>query len=72
VIVVGKGGRSKGGKWKMMLEYYITKGARWFRIFGFGLQWKNTTIHPLLFSQRNGYTRGITIGKWWIGFLTDY
>lgn len=38
----------------------------WFRLFGIGLVWKDKSIHGLTFSQRNGYTRGISIGKWYI------
>ncbi len=44
-------------------------GCVWFRIFGRGLKIKDTTISPLFFSERNGYTKGIKIGKWYIGYL---
>lgn len=41
----------------------------WFRIFGYGLKIKDTTKHMLLFSERNGYSKGIQIGKWRVGVL---
>lgn len=41
----------------------------WFRIFGFGIKWKDFTIHPLLFSERNKYSKGILVGWWYVGIL---
>lgn len=41
----------------------------WFRIFGYGLSFKNTEKHPLLFSERNGHTKTIRIRNWSIKFL---
>lgn len=52
-----------------MLTYHKTKGMFWIRLFGTGLMVKNIKIHPLLFSQRYGYVKGIKIGKYWIQFL---
>lgn len=43
---------------------YYENGLGWFRIFGIGLHWKDITRHRLLFSQRYGYKKAITIGKW--------
>ena len=43
----------------------------WIRIFGRGIKIKDTTIHPLLFSERYGYSKGITMGKWRVGILTN-
>jgi len=36
----------------------VSVGGRrgWFRLFGYGLMWKDTRKHRLLFSERNGYT----------------
>jgi hypothetical protein len=51
---------------KMLLTYHFYKGGGWFRIFGHGLAWKNTKIHPKFFSERYGYSKHIMIGKWLI------
>lgn len=39
------------------------------RLFGYSLQIKDTTLWPLLFSQRHGYgyVKCLNVGKWWIG-----
>ena len=50
-------------------SYYYLNRFGWFRIFGKGLKWKDHTKHRLLFSERNGYSKAITIGKWRISFL---
>jgi len=39
------------------------------RIFGYGFSFKDVMIHELLFSQRNGYTKSLTIGNWIISTL---
>lgn len=49
--------------------FYYKNRIGWFRIFGCGLKWKDVTVHPLLFSERNGYSKGKLIGKWYIGIL---
>lgn len=41
----------------------------WFRVFGRGLKWKDTKIHCLTFSERNGYSKAIRIGCWRVGWL---
>ncbi len=41
----------------------------WFRLFGAGIHWKNIEKRSLLSSERNGYTKTLTIGKWRIRFL---
>lgn len=51
------------------IVYYFSDGLYWFRIFGKGLHWKNIHKHGLTFSQRSGYEKSITIGKWRIAFL---
>jgi len=48
---------------------YNKNGLGWFRIFGYGLKWKNIKHRPLLFSERHGYTKGITIMNWRISTL---
>jgi hypothetical protein len=49
--------------------FYYQNRFGWFRLFGRGLKWKDTSIHGLMFSERNGYSKGIQIGKWRIGYL---
>lgn len=49
--------------------YYHHNRFGWFRLFGRGLKWKDTLIHGLTFSERNGYKKGLQIGKWRIGYL---
>lgn len=55
--------------WQRPLAMHSTRGLGWFRIFGFGLHWKDTRIHPLLFSERYS-GRGWQIGHWRLRFLT--
>ena len=40
----------------------------WFRLFGKGIKWKHEDV-GLLFSERNGYTKYIKIGKWIFSYL---
>ena len=44
------------------------KKSGWFRFFGKGLKWKHESI-GLLFSERNGYSKYLKIGKYIIGVL---
>ena len=44
-------------------------GLFWIRIFGIGLIIKDTTKIHVLFSERNGYTKLIKIGKWILRYL---
>lgn len=48
---------------------YYDDGIGWFRFFGRGLAIKDVTRYPLLFSQRYGYDKAITIGKWRISYV---
>ena len=50
-------------------SFYYKDRSGWFRIFGKGLKWKDVTRHDLLFSERNGYSKALNVGKWRIGFL---
>ncbi len=50
-------------------DFYYYNRLGWFRLFGRGLKWKDTSIHKLIFSERNGYSKGFQIGKWRIGYL---
>jgi hypothetical protein len=45
------------------------KGQWWFRVLGVGLSWKDTRIHPLVFSERNGFRKGLRVGLWIFHFL---
>ena len=49
--------------------FYYNNRFGWFRLFGRGLKWKDTSIHGLMFSERNGYAKRLQIGKWCIGYL---
>jgi hypothetical protein len=48
---------------------YLDNGYGWFRVFGVGIKWKDTTRHKLMFSERYGYSKGLYICKWRFGFL---
>lgn len=48
---------------------YRFNGMGWFRIYGYGLIWKDTTRRQLTFSERNGLKKRLRIGKWIIGYL---
>lgn len=50
------------------------KGLFWFRLWrgGPGFHIKDTTLHGLLFSERNGYDCAIKISKWRIKYLPRY
>jgi hypothetical protein len=52
------------------LKFYSHNRFGWFRFFGIGLKWKDTSIHRLMFSERTGH-RGFRIGKWYIGKLKE-
>jgi hypothetical protein len=47
----------------------FSKSIFWVRVFGVGISGKNTVIHPLLFSQRNGYEKYLRIGEWVFFYL---
>ncbi len=55
--------RRAWGSWPAWCSYR-RDGIGWFRIFGYGIHWKDTRRHRLLFSERNGYTRALTIRGW--------
>ena len=52
-----------------MFQHYCGERIGWFRLFGYGLAWKDKTIYGLLFSQRNKFTKGLSVGKWYIHIL---
>jgi hypothetical protein len=49
---------------------YYRNNFGWFRLFGKGLTWKNTSVHPLSFCERNYFVKGVTILKWRISILS--
>ena len=48
---------------------YREKGLWWFRIFGYGIHYKNTKLHLVLFSERTGRRRKLKLGRHHFGFL---
>jgi hypothetical protein len=47
------------------LSGYSEKGLWWFRIFGWGIRWKRTDQHYILFSERDlTFKRVLTFGIW--------
>jgi hypothetical protein len=50
-------------------SFYHQNRFGWFRLFNNGLTWKDTSIHGLMFSERNNYVKGVQLGKWRIGLL---
>ena len=54
-----------------LFSKYSGDGFWWFRFGskGPGIKAKQITKHLLLFSERNGYTKFIRIGKWIIAYL---
>jgi hypothetical protein len=50
-----------------LLLWQRKPGFYWFRIFERrGLLLKDTTRYPMLFSERNGFTPHIKLGRWLI------
>ncbi len=52
-----------------VLSFYYSNRFGWVRIFGKGVKWKDVSVHRLLFSERYGYGKYISIGNWRIAFL---
>ena len=48
----------------LFFSAYSVPGGGWVRLFGAGLCWKDTRRIPLTFSERNGYTRHLMLGRW--------
>jgi len=51
--------------------YYSEKGFFWFRIFGYGLVFKNLKTHKMLFSERYKYCKCLKIGNLLIRVLKN-
>ena len=43
------------------IKCYRTKGLWWFRIYGYGIHYKNTRYHAELFSERVGYRKKLKL-----------
>lgn len=56
------------GKQSVFASYSVD-GLGWFRIFGIGLLFKDTKKRKLTFSERNGYSRAVNIGRYRISIL---
>ena len=52
-----------------LFGFSLGKNRGWFRVFGVGLSFKNTNVHPLLFSERNGYRKGLQLGAYRFSIL---
>jgi len=53
------------------IYWYIESTQGYIRFFGYGIRWKNTRHHPLIFSERQGIKKYIRIGKWIITTITN-
>ena len=49
--------------------YHKSIGFLWFRLFGYGIVFKDVKRHPLLFGERNGFTKYLKIRNLIIRFL---
>jgi len=52
-----------------IISYSFTLDRGWLRIFKYGVKYKNISI-GLTFSERNGYTKYIKIGKYVFNLIT--
>ena len=52
---------------------YYKSDIFWFRFFkSYGIAGKNIKNHPLLFSERNGYTKSLKLFGWSFKILKPY
>jgi hypothetical protein len=49
-----------------MFNIVLTKRFGFIRLCGLGVYYKNTKYMPLIFSEREGYTKSISIRNWHI------
>jgi len=52
-----------------IFSFYSIEGLGWFRIFGYGIRWKDITKHFLFFSERNGITKYFQIKNYRFYYL---
>lgn len=50
----------------------VEPGFGWFRVLGFGLTWKDSSRHRLVYSERAGVRRRLVIGRWRLGVCTPW
>jgi len=55
-------------------SFYSVVGFGWFRLFGVGIYWKDTSNqkYGMSFSERNGYKKFLKIGSWIIGTMLQH
>ena len=52
-----------------ILQHFYRDSFFWIRLFGYGIGIKDVNKYPLTFSQRNGHSKYIRLGKWVIYVL---
>lgn len=52
------------------ISWYVKGGAGWFRLFGYGIYWRDTRRYKILFSERKGYSKVLRVGNFLVRFLT--
>lgn len=53
-----------------VIQFYGGRTQGWFRIFGYGLWWKDRSRHRLYFSERNWHCPPhVMVGNWHFRFL---
>lgn len=55
----------------ILFYLYTEIGFGFFRVFGYGLCWKDISVYPLSFSELNGYSKYFTVFKYRFTSLTD-
>lgn len=48
---------------------HASPGILWFRVFGVGLSFQDASVEPLLFSQRNRFSKMLRIGDFVVTYL---
>lgn len=54
---------------RSVVQAHRYEGGCWFRVFGFGLSFRDSRTHIPLFSERYGYRKIVYVGKWKVEFL---
>ena len=52
-----------------LVSWHFYDGGFWLRIAGAGISVVDKSKHPPLFSERNGYTKVLRVGKWGVEWL---
>jgi len=56
-------------RWEDHKAYYFGKNRGWFRIFGYGIVWKDLRRYEMMFSERMGFFRYIVINHYLVRAL---